>query len=393
VLVPLDRIELDPENIRSAYGEEHIANLRDALRAALVIGEEYINPPEIYPIGPEKYRVKHGNCRILAATGVVDSLHVFICELPASTAGKIVEQLSENLLQGGLNPLDTGRALRRLRDLESMSIGAIVSRLREQGLSKGRFWVTMRIGLTELHPKVQDMVAHGRIAPRGAWALRAMPPSEQVEWAERIWNGRWSFQTLTKELRAVGWLPKDFDEKLEERGGGFREPDGSAADHGYMVPASPMGPVEWQQARLGEDIRLAATGTGPDGSQAFPKEGRNGAVARRVELLAVSHVLTDPSQRLSHQMADPSPLLDLTDAERQLAEEIHAIGGKDAEASIALAKDGLKEAATSKAAVIYALNGLRQVMQDTAAIEGGSALAELLAIRAEFLLNQLRGKR
>jgi hypothetical protein len=53
----------------------------------------------------------------------------------------------------------------------------------------------------------------------------------------------------------------------------------------------------------------------------------------------------------------------------------------------------LKEAATSKAAVIYALNGLRQVMQDTAAIEGGSALAELLAIRAEFLLNQLRGKR
>jgi hypothetical protein len=266
VLVPLDRIELDPENIRSAYGEEHIANLRDALRAALVIGEEYINPPEIYPIGPEKYRVKHGNCRILAATGVVDSLHVFICELPASTAGKIVEQLSENLLQGGLNPLDTGRALRRLRDLESMSIGAIVSRLREQGLSKGRFWVTMRIGLTELHPKVQDMVAHGRIAPRGAWALRAMPPSEQVEWAERIWNGRWSFQTLTKELRAVGWLPKDFDEKLEERGGGFREPDGSAADHGYMVPASPMGPVEWQQARLGEDIRLAATGTGPDGA-------------------------------------------------------------------------------------------------------------------------------
>src|SRR5689334_21795959 len=54
----LDDIELDPDNVRLKYDTENVDRLRQALAAALAVGEEYIHPPTVYPIGAKRFRVK-----------------------------------------------------------------------------------------------------------------------------------------------------------------------------------------------------------------------------------------------------------------------------------------------------------------------------------------------
>ncbi|TMC57424.1 MAG: hypothetical protein E6J26_06380, partial [Chloroflexi bacterium] len=96
--LPLDQVEIDPDNVRSVYPRETVEQLRQALVTGLENGEQFIHPPTVYPIGDDRFRVKHGNCRVLAAQGVVDRLHVRIVEPPARPVDKVLDQLGENLL-------------------------------------------------------------------------------------------------------------------------------------------------------------------------------------------------------------------------------------------------------------------------------------------------------
>ena len=62
--------------------------------------------------------MKHGNCRVLAARDVVPELRVLVVEPPRHRGEKILDQLGENLLQGGLSAMDTASALKTLRDFK-----------------------------------------------------------------------------------------------------------------------------------------------------------------------------------------------------------------------------------------------------------------------------------
>jgi hypothetical protein len=64
--------------VRTHYDEEMVEGLRELLRS----GGEFINPPHVYPIGEDRYRVKHGNTRVLAAQGTVSTLPVRIVPPP-----------------------------------------------------------------------------------------------------------------------------------------------------------------------------------------------------------------------------------------------------------------------------------------------------------------------
>src|SRR5437762_1789339 len=90
-IIPLNQIEVDPENVRSTYDEAHVASLRDALETE----GSFIHPPTVYAVSRGRYRVKHGNSRVLAAKGVADSLAVLISDPPTSPSAKTLAQLSE----------------------------------------------------------------------------------------------------------------------------------------------------------------------------------------------------------------------------------------------------------------------------------------------------------
>jgi hypothetical protein len=158
--LPLQWIEVDPENIRTHYDQELLDGFREVLRT----GGEYINPPHVYPVGANRYRVKHGNTRVLAAQGLVDELPVRVVAAPSSAEDRVLSQLSENLVQGGLSPLDTARALQRLRKT-GLSIRGIQEHLARYGVKRSVAWIHTTLKMLDLPPDVQAQIEKGDIKP------------------------------------------------------------------------------------------------------------------------------------------------------------------------------------------------------------------------------------
>ena len=205
--VPVSQIEIDPENIRSMYDQEIVQGLRSALK----VGGEYINPPAVYSIGRNRYRVKHGSTRVLAAQGVVTSLRVRIVEPPPSESTKILSQMGENLLQGSLRPADIGNALKRLRqaDGKDRSLSQIVGALKAAGVERTKSWVVMHLAIADLAPEVQLLVNQGRLPAEAAYQLRSLPPQEQSSWAQRVVSQGLTREDLRREF-GFGLMTQSF---------------------------------------------------------------------------------------------------------------------------------------------------------------------------------------
>lgn len=366
VRVPLTNLELDPDNVRSSYNEEQIANLREALKAALEANQEYIHPPTVYPIGAGRYRVKHGHCRVMAAQGVVDQLNVLVTPPPRNRGEKVLDQLSENLLQGGLSAIDTAAGLKRLRDAEELSVAGLVDLLASRGIGHGRFWVKMHLGLLELEPSVQDHVRSGRIPPRVAWLLRNVPRAEQPAWAQRVIE---EGLTQVRLEQALG-LGQD------------QQDNGSSGDIDVSRP-------EFGERQLDERIRELAAGA--LGRTARERKGRAAEPDRR----------NSPVQRRWSLMPlemEASPVLALddqdwaraaSDLKVRLAKEAVLYGGQSAEQAIEIAEKATTELDTTPEWAIVALNILRELLDNPRALDHSPGVAELLKIRMKHTLSAL----
>ena len=294
--------------------------MRTALIDALKSGQEYINPPVVFPVNG-MYRVKNGNCRVMAARGTVDSLEVLIEEPPASAGIKLLDQLGENVLQGGLNAMDTARALRRLRDREELSVGGIADLLRERGIGHGRFWVQLHLGLTHLAPAVQTAVEHGDLAARTAWELRSLPPEQQADWCRRIVREGLSLAAL-KNLAGLGSEPPD---------------DAGPPDE---APAE-------------------------DAGQRSASAPRSGPLERRWELLPLSLPEHPGHARKLRALQQTEWYANSAPRQRQLAEEVLVLSGSSPDRSIQLAQRAEAEATAATAPVMQTLNTLRPAPRGT----------------------------
>ena len=170
--LPLDQIEIDPENVRTHYDEAVLEGFRELVRT----GGEFINAPHVYRVGANRYRVKHGNTRVLAAQGILTELPVRVVPPPSSSEERVVSQLSENLAQGGLSPLDTARALRQLRK-SGLSIRGIQDHLASYGVKRSVAWVHTTLKMLELPIEVQDQIERGEVKP---WEALAPATSKVV---------------------------------------------------------------------------------------------------------------------------------------------------------------------------------------------------------------------
>ena len=170
--LPLEQIEIDPENVRTHYDEAVLEGFRELLRT----GGEFINPPHVYRVGANRYRVKHGNTRVLAAQGIVTELPVRIVPAPSSSEERVASQLSENLAQGGLSPLDTARALQQLRK-SGLSIRGIQEHLASYGVKRSVAWVHTTLKMLELPIDVQEQIERGEVKP---WEAVAPTTSKVV---------------------------------------------------------------------------------------------------------------------------------------------------------------------------------------------------------------------
>ncbi len=353
--LPLSHIEVDPENVRSDYDPDVIAGLRQALQ----VSGEYINPPVVYAIGNNRYRVKHGSTRVLAAKGVRKTLRVRLGEPPESESTKLLSQMSENLLQGSLRPADVGNALKRLRLAEGKerSISQVVGALKAGGINRTKAWVLMHLALAELAPDVQVLINRGQLAAEVGYQLRNLPAGDQVAWAERIMAEGWTREDVRRELGL-----------------------GSSDD----VP--PEFVHQQISRRLGEAAE-DPTGSGRKSRQLVPADRRNSAVAVRRELLPVD--IGSPDARKLRPLSATDWAKKAGDVERQLAQEALFFGGYSSRQAIDLVDRAMEEVPQASETVMSALNMVRRLIEHPAELPPDSGLAEILALRMERLLANL----
>jgi hypothetical protein len=327
------------------------------LRKALQTDSEYINPPTVYPIGGGRYRVKHGSTRVMAAKGVLDSIRVRVVEPPANESGKLLSQMSENLLQGSLRPIDVARALKRLQtaDGHDRSLSQLVGALKSVGVERNRSWAAMHLALLDLAPGVQELVNRGEISADAAYRLRSLPHDQQLQWARRIVSEGVSRDELRRQLApsdeaSAELLDREMEERLAEAAERFGEPG-----------ATQRRPVD--------------------------TERRNSPVMSRRELLPVALEATDG--RKTRALSSAEWAQKATELERQLAQEALFLGGYSANQAIKLVDRAVKEANEASASVMSALNAMRLLVEHPAELRPDSALAELLAIRMRRVLGHL----
>ncbi|MDE3077085.1 MAG: ParB N-terminal domain-containing protein [Chloroflexota bacterium] len=356
----LSEIEVDPENVRTTYDKTVLEGLREVLRTQ----GEYINPPVVFELSPGRYRVKHGSTRVLAAQGVVDRLRVRVRQAPTNERSKVLAQLSENLLQTGLGPMDIGRTLRKMRDEGDLSLGQLVGALKAFGIQRSRAWVLRHIALTELDPAVQDAVASGQLNAFQAEQLKGLASDDQRAWMQRAVSEGLSAETLSRllgrrmegqggsaGLQAEGLLA-DINERIAEAAARTTQPMPSARSERTSSDSPASGTVTRKWALIPLNVNVEAHANG------------RGRGSRKLDVL--KHL--EWSSRVS-------------EVERQLAQEALFFGGHSPEQSVALVERAVTEAADGPEPVLMTLNGLRQLLDRPSQLSQQSALAEFLRIR------------
>lgn len=358
--VPLSQIEIDPDNVRSAYDADMVRGLRSALET----DGEYINEPVVYAIGPNRYRVKHGSTRVLAARGVVDRLRVRLVDSPENESSKLLSQMSENLLQGSLSPVDVGNALKRLRDADGRerSLSQIVGALRAVGIQRTKQWVSRHLALTELDPEVQRLLKEGAIHGELAYHLRSLPPQEQVSWAHRIKD---EGLTLAQIRQLLGEGTDD-------------SPDSAEYIHRELADRFSDAADDADAARSG--ARRAPA----------DRRRRHGDAKSRWMLLPVVVEQTDQRKMRPLQAGDWAQ--SASDIQLQLAKEALFMGGFTAQRAMHLADQALAESEEASDDVMMALNSVKRLLEHPAQLKPGSALAELMLMRLRCINRNLQAK-
>lgn len=210
----LDQLVTGRYQPRQRIDEAYLAELEQSIRRYGVI-----EPLVARPLADGSYEILAGHMRWRAAQQAgLAQVPVVVREADDQTAAAIA--LVENLLRRDLNPIEEGRALRRLRE----EFGLTQEQLAEL-LGTSQSAISKTLGLLSLEPAVQAHIEEGRLEAGHGKVLVGLPREAQVRLAERAVQDGWSVRELERrrallaaESRARMPAPRDPDLiRLEDR--------------------------------------------------------------------------------------------------------------------------------------------------------------------------------
>lgn len=213
-LLELDRLVAGRYQPRQRTDETYLAELEHSIRQFGVI-----EPLVVRPLADGSYEILAGHMRWRAARQAgLTTVPAVIREADDRTAAAIA--LVENLLRRELNPIEEGRALRRLREEFGLTQEQLAELL---GLSQPA--ISKALGLLSLEPAVQNLIENGQLEAGHGKTLLGLPRATQIRLAEQAAGAGWSVRELERRraLLAVTPLsrrpvPRDPDlVRLEER--------------------------------------------------------------------------------------------------------------------------------------------------------------------------------
>ncbi len=167
--IPIDRIERNPYQPRTAFEQEALAELAASITAHGVL------QPVLVTETLEGYRLVAGERRLRAAQlAGLERIPAVIRQ--ASEQDQLELALVENLQRADLNAMEAARAYRQLRDLFGLTNEAIADRV-----GKARPTITNTLRLLDLEAEVQRAIEAGRIGEGHGRAMLGLAPTAQHE--------------------------------------------------------------------------------------------------------------------------------------------------------------------------------------------------------------------
>lgn len=209
----LDRIVAGRYQPRQRTDESYLKELEKSIRQFGVI-----EPLVVRPLADGSYEILAGHMRWRAAQQAgLKHVPAVLREVDDRTAAAIA--LVENLLRRELNPIEEGRALRRLREEFGLTQDQLAELL---GLSQSA--ISKALGLLNLDPAVQTLIEEGQLEAGHGKTLLGLSRATQVRLAEQSAAAGWSVRELERRRSLLNAAapraapPRDPDLiRLEER--------------------------------------------------------------------------------------------------------------------------------------------------------------------------------
>jgi ParB family chromosome partitioning protein len=178
-LIPVAKIDRDPNQPRQEFDGEELARLAESLRSRGQLQPIRVRWDESRGV----YVILVGERRWRAAKAAgLDKLACVIHEGSLTEEEKLAMQLVENALRTDLKPVEQARAYRRLMDVKGYSTRDLAAELHIAQTS-----VVRSLALLELPADVQARVEGGELAATVAAELAKLPdPASQAEVAQAV---------------------------------------------------------------------------------------------------------------------------------------------------------------------------------------------------------------
>ena len=178
-IVPLDKIEPNPEQPRLAFNQETLDELSASIREHGVL-----QPILVRPIGPNTYQLIAGERRWRASKQAgLDTIPALIEEIDDDTALEI--SIIENLQREDISPLDEAAMYDRMVSEHGYSIRKLADKL---GKDKG--YVENRLRLADAPDEVRELVSLRKDTLSHAYELmKVQDPKRRRRLADQVARG------------------------------------------------------------------------------------------------------------------------------------------------------------------------------------------------------------
>jgi ParB family chromosome partitioning protein len=249
-VIPVDRIEPNPEQPRLSFDEVTLVELANSIREHGVL-----QPILVRPLGPNRYQLIAGERRWRASIGAgLSTIPALVENIDDDTALEI--SIIENLQREDLSVLDEATMYDRMIREHGYSVRKLA-----QKLGKDKGYLENRLRLADAPQEIRDLVSLRKDTLSHAYELlKVDDPKKRRRLAEQVARGELSLVKLREKIEGRRRRTPDEGEVLEDHYEPIRaepvaeEPDnyGEAVDPawGIQVHTSPMA--------IGDDSLVAA---------------------------------------------------------------------------------------------------------------------------------------
>jgi ParB family transcriptional regulator, chromosome partitioning protein len=228
-VIPVDRIEPNPEQPRLSFDEVTLVELANSIREHGVL-----QPILVRPVGPNRYQLIAGERRWRASIGAgLTTIPALVENIDDDTALEI--SIIENLQREDLSPLDEATMYDRMIREHGYSVRRLA-----QKLGKDKGYVENRLRLADAPPEIRELVSLRKDTLSHAYELlKVDDPKKRRRLAEQVGRGELSLVKLREKIEGRRRRPSDVEDGAD-----------TADDYEPMVPEPVASPPDEEEDEL-----------------------------------------------------------------------------------------------------------------------------------------------